>query len=123
MGLGLASLPALTAASPSSSKSTGRPFQCCRTDRPLSGFAALLDIERKYWSSVRLEVPSGLRNPKGAPHHGTAAAPELVHPRPRASRSIVASFVLVATALDRYPLLPGSGTAGRGRTVRFNLPC
>jgi hypothetical protein len=31
----------------------GRPLQCGRTHRALSGFAALLDGERKYWSTVR----------------------------------------------------------------------
>src|SRR5262245_10506037 len=58
----------------------------------------------------------------GAPHHGTAVAPELVHPRARASRSVLAPPGLLATVIDRYPLLPGFGPARRGRAIRFNLP-
>src|SRR5215813_6003039 len=59
---------------------------------------------------------------KGAPHHGTAVAPELVHPRARASRSVLAPSDLLAAVIDRYSLLPGFGAAGRGRALRFNLP-
>jgi hypothetical protein len=92
-----------------------------RSEHPAS-CGALIDGERKYWSTVHLEVHLTCAPQNGAPHHGTAVALELVHPRPRASRSVVASSGRVAAAIDRYPLLPGLGTAGRGRTVRFNLP-
>ena len=52
----------------------------------------------------------------------TAIAPQSVHPQPRSSRGVVAPSGFLAAALDRHPLLPGSGAARRSRAVRFRFP-
>src|SRR6266851_2622413 len=51
-----------------------------------------------------------------------AVAPQPVHPQPWLSRGVMAASGFVAAALDRHPLLPGSGTARRDSAVRFALP-
>src|SRR5437868_10998177 len=80
----------------------------------------------KTWYAV-VEGGAMKRTPvstqEGARDHETAVAPEPVHPRPRTSRGVVAPSGFVADAVDRHPLLRGSGEAGRDGAVRFYLPC